>query len=369
MVGAGVRGEVEALLRLKECPGLGDRRISDMVKAEGSAVAALRAVTAQGQIFPQRAEPLEVASWKDRGITTLPITGAGYPPSLLALADPPPLLFLRGRAELLVEPAVAVVGSRRATEGGRETAEALGSVLASTGITVVSGMARGIDGAAHKGALAVGGNTIAVLGSGLEVIYPPSHRGLFREIARKGLLVSEFLPSEKALPHHFPKRNRVIAALVRAIVVVEAGERSGAFITVDHGLDLGREILAVPGSLHNPQARGTNALIRDGARLVASPESILDEFPDLLEEVGASRGSDPGHPGRGSPASPSPGRSESDLPQELRSLWRVLGPVPSPIDTIANAAGLSHGEVLAGLSTLELSGRAYRCPGMRFRRA
>jgi len=362
-------GEVEALLRLKECPGLGDRRITDMVKAEGSGVAALRAATAQGQIFPRREEHLDVASWKDRGITTLPITSAGYPSSLLALADPPPLLFLRGRAELLVEPSVAVVGSRRATEGGRETAEALGRVLASTGITVVSGMARGIDGAAHKGAMAVGGNTIAVLGSGLEVIYPPSHRGLFREIARTGLLVSEFLPSERALPHHFPKRNRVIAGLVRAIVVVEAGERSGALITVDHGLDLGREILAVPGSLWNPQARGTNALIRDGARLLSSPEAVLDELGTVVDEARARNTTTDSSSGRDSAPREArflPPRLTSD--PVLESLWLALGPEPRGVDALAERAGIPPAEALAGLSSLELLGHARRMPGMRFRR-
>jgi len=361
--------EVEAILRLKMTPGVGDRTISALVRRFGSGPSALRAVQAQGTLVEALAVPPPSSGWEKKGIRALPVTSEHYPVALRELSDPPPLLFLKGRELLLRGPSVAVVGARRATEGGRSVAEALGRILGASGFTVVSGLALGIDGAAHRGALSVGGRTVAVLGSGLDVVYPPSHRALFREVGVRGLLLSEFLPWEAALPHHFPKRNRIIAALARAIVVVEAGERSGALITVDHGLDLGREILAVPGSLHNPQARGTNALIRDGARLVASPESILDEFPELLEEVGASRGSDPGHPGRGSPASPSPGRSESDLPQELRSLWRVLGPVPSPIDTIANAAGLSHGEVLAGLSTLELSGRAYRCPGMRFRRA
>jgi len=340
-----------------------------MVKAQGSGVAALRVATAQGKIFPEREEPLPVAAWKERGIGILPITSPGYPPSLLQLADPPPLLFLLGKAELLLEPSVAVVGSRRATEGGRETAEALGRILASAGITVVSGMARGIDGAAHRGALGVGGKTVAVLGSGLEVVYPPSHRNLFREIARTGLLVSEFLPGEKALPHHFPKRNRVIAGLARAIVVVEAGERSGALITVDHGLDLGREILAVPGSLRNPQARGTNALIRDGARLLSSPEAVLEELGTLVEEaetggIGTTPASGRDSGPRDPPAAPSPLASDP----VLESLWLALGPEPRCVDDLAEEAGVPLADVLAGLSSLELLGQARRMPGMRFRR-
>jgi len=368
-------GEIQAILRLKSCRGLGDRSIAEMIRVHGSGAAALRVVKSQGQLFPSAGEELVTPSqsWAENGIRVLPLTDPGYPSSLKELSDPPPLLFLRGRDSLLQGPAVAVVGARRATEVGRETAEALGRILASAGITVVSGLARGIDGAAHRGALSVDGPTLAVLGSGLDVAYPPIHRRLFREMGRRGLLVSEFLPKEPALSHHFPKRNRIIAALARAIVVVEAGERSGALITVDHGLDLGREILAVPGSLRNPQAAGTNALIRDGARLLTSPGAILEELRGLVEE-GERRTSRVGS----APSSVEPGDSglfpsPTDgfclpLPTELRALWNALEPNPAPLDLIAGAAGMTPAEALAGLSSLELLGRAQRCPGMRFRR-
>ncbi|MGW8267087.1 MAG: DNA-processing protein DprA [Longimicrobiales bacterium] len=369
MVGPGMTPEVEAILRLKMTPGVGDRTISALVTRLGSGVSALRALRAQRRLFEPPEAPPPASEWVERGILALPLTSERYPAALRELSDPPPLLLLRGQERLLEGPAVAVVGARRATEGGRRVAEALGRTLGAAGIVVVSGLALGIDGAAHRGALSVGGRTVAVLGSGLDVVYPPGHRRLFGEIGARGLLLSEFLPWEAALPHHFPRRNRIIAALVRAIIVVEAGERSGALITVDHGLDLGREILAVPGSLHNPQARGTNALIRDGARLVSSPEDILDEFPALVKELAADRDSDQERPERASPDHLSPGVSERELPRDLRSLWGVLGPEPCPIDTIASAVGLPHGEVLARLSTLELLGRASRCPGMRFRRA
>ena len=298
---------------------------------------------------------------------TLPMTSRRYPSALLELTDPPPVLFLRGREELLHGPAVAVVGARRATEGGRSVAEALGRVLGAAGITVVSGMARGIDGAAHRGALEVEGNTLAVLGSGLEVVYPRTHGRLFNELGSRGLLVSEFFPWEAALPHHFPKRNRIIAGLVRAIVVVEAGERSGALITVDHGLDLGRDILAVPGSLQNPQARGTNALLRDGARLIPAPEAILDELPYLVEEAAALRKEAQGPQLGGGASSTARAAAGTAVPQDLHPLWRALRPEPQPVDAIAGMAGLTPGETLAGLSALELLGRAFRCPGMRFR--
>jgi len=374
-VGAGVAAETEAILRLRAHPGLGDRRISRLVLDHGSGVSALRAVAAQERLFPQEEGTVpSPESWEGKGIRALPMTASGYPARLLQLSDPPPLLFLKGNVSLIHRPAVAIVGARRATEAGRDTAEALGRVLGAAGITVVSGMARGIDGAAHRGALDVKGPTVAVLGSGLDIVYPPVHRRLFRDLGRHGLLVSEFLPTEPALPHHFPKRNRIIAALARAVVVVEAGERSGALITVDHGLDLGREILAVPGSVRNPQARGTNALIRDGARLLTSPEAILDELPELVVEVTSAKereGGGDGGGGDGPPESLPASLTASGLPAtaSVEPLWTVLGTEPLGLDAIARRAKLSTEDALAGLSTLELLGRVRRCPGMRFRRA
>lgn len=361
--------EIDAFLRLKMSPGVGDRRISALVELFGSGVSALRAAEAQGSLFDPLQDPPAFSTWGEKGIRALPMTDGDYPAVLRELTDPPPLLFLKGRERLLGDPSVAIVGSRRATEGGRSVAEALGRRLGAAGITVVSGMALGIDGAAHRGALSVGGKTVAVLGSGLDVVYPPGHRGLFKELGKRGLLVSEFLPWEAALPHHFPKRNRIIAALVQAIIVVEAGERSGALITVDHGLDMGRDILAVPGSLQNPQARGTNALIRDGARLISDPEAILDEFPLLLEQAAAARRMDPEGADRDPAEDLSLPPPEATVPRDLQALWRALGPEPRGVDTLAEGVGLTPGEVLAGLSMLELLGRASRCPGMRYRRA
>lgn len=367
--------EIGAFLALKAREGLGDRGIWEMVQRYGSGAAALKAVNGQGDLlqpvppFPGPSSPTsvegpgrrgnsrgsaQVREWLDKGMEILAVTFPDFPEGLLELTDPPPLLFLRGRASLLHNPGVAVVGARRATEAGRRLAEALGRVLAGAGIPVVSGMARGIDAAAHRGALEAGGPTIAVLGTGMKVVYPPGHRGLFRELARKGLAVSEFLPDEPAYPHHFPRRNRIIAALSRAVVVVEAGARSGAFITVDHALDLGRDILAFPGSVENPQALGTNRLLRDGARLLTHPEAILDEVPGLVDEIRPrnQRGEIP----------------DSQVPAELQPLLAALEQEPRPLETLARVAGLSTGEVAAGLTALELMGRARRCPGMRFRR-
>ena len=365
-MGAGVTSETEALLRLKRLPGFGDRKIMQLIRAHGSGIGALRAVQAQGGLFDSTAKPHKPETRRTAGIRALPITSSGYPELLRDLFDPPPLLFLKGREELLRGPAVAIVGARRATEGGRVVAEAMGRILAGAGITVLSGMALGIDGAAHRGALEAGGNTIAVMGSGLEVVYPRSHRALFEAVGTHGLLLSEFLPEQEARPHHFPKRNRIIAALARAIVVVEAGERSGALITVDHGLDLGRDILAVPGSLQNPRARGTNALIRDGARLLPSPAAILEEVPNLVEEA-ATLGRD-GSPHLAAETEDSGFPTDVGLPPGLRPLWKALETEPHHVDWIAGQARVDAGEALAGLSTLELLGYASRCPGMRFRR-
>ncbi len=382
MVGAGVAGgsppqredhaflqaEVDAFLELKGVPGLGDRGIRQLVDVCGTGEAALATFRRQGgpEAFRKKvrkgrrvhAPAEDLPSWDRGAYRILPMTSPDYPAVLHDLVDPPPLLFLRGREDLLYRPAVAVVGARRATEVGRRTAEALGRVLGEAGVTVVSGMALGIDGAAHRGALAVGGDTLAVLGSGLARVHPPSHRGLSREIGKMGLLVSEFLPPEASLPHHFPRRNRIIAALVRAVVVVEAGEKSGALITVDHALDLGREIFAVPGSVESPLARGTNALLGDGARAVPHPEAILpvvgELFPDLKREGG-------GGAGEGA-------RSEAAVPRELRPLFAGLSTEPRTAETLAREAGLDSGRVLAGLLALELGGWAVQCPGLRFRR-
>lgn len=348
------RREIRAFLRLRQMQGLGDLGIRRWVLEHGSGCAALEAATRQGELWPRQDPEREVQAWEEEGFHVLPQTSPRYPPSVLHLVDPPPLLFLKGRTELLSSPALAIVGSRRATEVGRRTAEGMAGILAGAGITVVSGMALGIDGAAHQGALDRGGPTVAVLGCGLRVPYPRSHRPLWRRIGQEGLLVSEFLPGEEARPHHFPRRNRIIAALARAVVVVEAGTRSGALITVDHALDLGRDVFAVPGSVENPQARGANALLRDGARVLPALDSLLEELTDLFPEL--------------LPAAERPGSGHAAVPGELRRIWSALSSEPVSVDEIVRRSSASQGEALAGLSALELGGWARQCPGMRFQR-
>jgi DNA processing protein len=345
--------EARALLRLKTRVQGGEGRLRDLVEAAGSGLEALRRIGVQGELLPPSSSDPPLARWVEAGYGILPMTSPRYPGALWELPDPPPVLFLRGRWELLHGPAVAIVGSRKATETGRRSAETMARILGAAGICVVSGLALGIDGAAHRGALAGGGPTVAVLGSGLDVGYPAAHRPLREKIARQGALLSEFLPGEEARKYHFPKRNRIIAALARAVIVVEAGARSGALITVDHALDLGREVLVTPGSVENPQAVGSNGLLRDGARPLTDPAGIMEE----LEPMGFQL-----PPAQGEPL-PAAG-----IPLELKPLWEALSTEPRELDQVARSASLPMDRALAGLSTLELNGWVRQCPGMRFMR-
>jgi DNA processing protein len=363
VVGAGLElssreeAEVRAFLTLKKESGLGDRGIKALVERFGSGSRALRARGYQLHLLKAEEEGSCHRGWLAEGIGVLPMTSERYPKVLHQLTDPPPLLFFKGNQDLLSGATVAIVGSRTASEAGRRTAGILAGTLARSGVTVISGMALGIDGAAHRGALEEGGNTAAVLGSGLRVVYPGSHRPLFRKLSSRGLVLSEFLPPEAALPHHFPKRNRIIAALSQAVIVVEAGARSGALITVDHGLDLGREVLAVPGSVQNPRALGSNRLLREGARVITDPTAVVQDLRDLGLSIREA-----------APTSP---RSEPEvlgIPRDLRRLWGVLSATPMGVEEVAKGAAMSFPQALAGLSTLELGGWARQCPGMRFRR-
>lgn len=363
MVGPGMslppweKKEIRALLALRESSKLGDRGIQKLVEAHGSGVAALKARGVQGDLLQESAPERRRTRWDEEGLDVIPMTSPRYPSSLLSLVDPPPILFLKGRTELIHRMGVAVVGSRKATGVGRRAAETIGRILGRAGIPVVSGMALGIDGEAHRGALQVGGDTVAVLGSGFSKVYPAAHRGLFHTIGEEGLLVSEFLPADPALPHHFPKRNRIIAALSHAIVVVEAGRKSGALITVDHGLDLGKEVLVTPGSVENPQTLGSNALLRDGARALPDPAAILE----VLDELGLWAGLRTSAPS----SKEDPG---SSVPGELKELWGALSDDPRSVEEVAVSAGASLSDVLSGLSVLELGGWVRQCPGLRYQR-
>jgi DNA processing protein len=274
---------------------------------------------------------------------------AGWPVRLEHLAQPPQSLWLAGPAELTA-PVVAVVGARRATLAGLDIARALAADLARAGITVISGMALGIDGAAHHGALAAGGITVAVLGCGVDVCYPPRHRPLRDAIAATGLLVSEEPLGTEPASWRFPKRNRLIAALAVAVVVVEAGERSGALSTARHAADLGREVLAVPGSIRNPVATGCNQLIRDGATPLLRLDDLIDAVPAL----------------RTAPAAPAAGRSRRAAEAPDRAEGRLLGMLgtdPVHPDRLAAELGCPAAALAVRLTSLEIAGRIAAVPG------
>jgi DNA processing protein len=346
------REEARALLVLDKTPGVGLVRLGSLVRRFGSAAKALRAspdafrAGSGGLKLPTAGawdEVDEALGLADRlGMEVRTWGHEAYPKALLNLHDPPPVLFLRGRSELLDEPAITVIGARRATGRSRDVAERLGHGLAHAGWCVASGMALGIDGAAHRGALLAEGDTIAVLGRGADQPYPPSHGRLFRDILDRGLVVSEFAPGTPPLPHHFPRRNRILAALSRAIVVVEAGARSGALITVDHALDLGLDVWAVPGPIDLPACEGSNRLLGEGARPLLSVASFL-------EELGGSE----------RPAAPRPDGPAGEVLSELAG-------EPLNVDQLASRLSLSAQEVMALLTDLELRGVVRRMPGMRF---
>jgi DNA processing protein len=308
---------------------------SHAARDEPGKVSALRA-DADAALVRAHAEGLAPIAWSD----------AAYPAALTTIPDPPPVLWTRGRVEALSAPAVAIVGSRAASPYGLSVAEQLAGDLAACGLVVVSGLARGVDSAAHRGALgAAGGVTVAVLGSGVDVVYPPEHAPLAHDIARDGAVISELVPGTPPLPMFFPRRNRIISGLSRAVVVIEASDKSGSLITARCALDQGRDVLAVPGNVLSGRNRGAHALLRDGAKIVESAD-------DILEELGmAARGG--GRPGA-APAVADP------------VLQALVPGEPCDLDAIADRTGLSSARLLPRLFELELQGLVRRAGGGRF---
>jgi len=377
------RSEVMATLELRMSWGLSDRVLRELITEMGSAVDALRnrrrlrqlrAGVSRPKPGGKNASPSDVMDRADAaGLQACALGCSGYPVPVFDLPDPPAVLWTRGDQSVLGLPGVAVVGARRATESGRRVAYEIGAALAEAGLAVVSGMALGVDGAAHEGALAGGGLTIAVLGSGADRPSPVSHRRLYDRIVRSGVVASEFDPGTRAAPFHFPRRNRVIAALARAVVVVEAAEKSGALITVDHALDLGRAVHAVPGPLDRPQSVGTNGLIRDGAGMVTSVEDMVEV---LLEEArpgpSGPRPDARAHPRHNEREDEAPAERGSVSPVEAESSDEVsdaLRPLliqgPWSLDDLVSASGRPVPEVSSTLLELELRG-SVRVDGSRY---
>lgn len=285
-----------------------------------------------------------------RGVHVIAWNDARFPSPLLAIADAPPVLWYRGVLDALFAPAVAIVGSRSASAVALETAACIAADLASRGVAVVSGLARGVDSAAHRAALAHG-RTIAVLGSGLDRVYPAEHRSLADDIARAGVVLSEHSPDTPALPFHFPLRNRLISGLSRAVVVIEASDRSGSLITAACALEQGREVMAVPGNVLTGRNRGGHALIRDGATIVECAEDIVTEL-GLAAAFAGTAAADASHKGTKTSADP--------------VLRRMDAGVAYDLDALAGASGLDPSRLLPRLLDLELQGQIRRIDGGRF---
>ncbi|MEO5882521.1 MAG: DNA-processing protein DprA, partial [Caldimonas sp.] len=373
------RDELAAWLRLVATPGIGrdaSRRLlaefGSPQRALDASIAARRPLVGRAAAGALAATPPEFAArlaatlaWLDArpasndsdGRDVLVLGDPRYPASLLETADPPTLLYVEGRIGLLANDAIAIVGSRNPTAQGLENARAFASHLSRAGLVVVSGLALGIDGAAHEGALEGEaedgtGGTIAVVGTGLDRVYPARHRALAHRIAATGLLVSEFPIGTASRAENFPIRNRIIAGLARGTLVVEAAVRSGSLITARLALEAGREVFAIPGSIHSPQARGCNALLKQGAKLVDSANDILEEF-SLARPVPA----DSSHA-----AEPAARLGKAD------PVLAALGFDPVSLDALVARTGMTTAELSARLLDLELAGRVARLPGQIFQR-
>ncbi len=275
------------------------------------------------------------------GLLTLDWRADAYPPALLTLPDPPLVVWVKGDPGVLLRPAVAIVGSRAARPGALEVARTLGAALAAQGVTVVSGLARGVDAAAHAGALEAG-TTAAVLGTGIDVVYPAQHAALAARIAERGALVTEFLPGTPPLAHHFPLRNRILSGLVRAVVVVEASDRSGSLVTARLAAEQGRDVMVVPGDVRGGANKGGHALLRDGARLVESADDVLEELGWTPRATSSAAGAEP----------------------PLVGILRRHGALP--VDDLVAETGRPAADLLAELLDLELGGLVTRDPSGRF---
>lgn len=353
---SGTRG---AWVRLTLIPGVGGETQRTLLKTFGSPQrifaasrseleAVVTAAVVASILEHRSAAAVEAAlAWAEQpGNAILALDEPTYPQMLLQTADPPSVLYAKGRLELLNRPALAVVGSRNATPQGLNNAESFAATLSQAGLTVVSGLALGVDAAAHSGGLAGAGSTIAVVGTGADRVYPARNRDLARRIAADGVIVSEFPLGTPALAGNFPRRNRVISGLARGVLVVEAAQRSGSLITARLAAEQGRDVFALPGSIHSPLSKGCHQLIKQGAKLV-------DDARDILDELGLA------------------GPATADLTQPAgpgSSLLELMGFDPCDIDMLASRTGQPPEHLSAELLQLELDGRIATLPGGRFQR-
>jgi DNA processing protein len=361
------------LIRLTMVSGVGPQTSRALLERFGSAGRALSAsraeLTAISGVGPQLAQRIarareehdagaELALCRRMGVRLIAHDDPEYPAPLQNIPDPPVLLYLKGRLEPRDQIAIAIVGSRHCTPYGIRTSERLAGALARTGFTVVSGLARGIDAAAHRGAIKAGGRSIAVLANGLASVYPPEHEDLARALAEAGGLLSEMPMRQVPLAGLFTQRNRIISGIALGVVVVEATPRSGSLSTARHAVEQNREVFAVPGPADSLSSRGCHRLIRDGARLVETVDDILEELGPLAGEIRT----DPGEPPVRHPA-------ELALTDLERSLLGRLDDHPTGVDDLVTRTAMTAGQVLATLSVLEVKRLVKRLPGSRFVRA
>lgn len=357
----------EILLDLMSVDGIGHVRIRRLVDGFGSTEALFSArpedlmraaridrITAESVLFRRHSgygrDQLKRA--RDSGVRILTCWDADFPTALRHIFDPPALLFVKGQLPAGGQPCIAVVGTRTPSPYGRHMAEVLGRELSGHGICVVSGLARGVDTWAHRGGLIGEGGTVAFLGNGVDVVYPPENARLSRQIMEHGALISEFPLGIRPAPAHFPRRNRLISGMSTGTIVVEAGEKSGALITAYMALEQGRDVFAVPGEVTNPRSRGPHQLIKEGAKLVESLSDVLSEVPGYqVTETSVQCGKFP------------PG-----LTREENGLWVHLSDRPIHIDKIALEAGVSTHSAMALLLSMELKDRVKQLPGMLFMR-
>ncbi|MDC8774199.1 DNA-processing protein DprA [Roseateles albus] len=366
------RDELAAWLRLLETPGIGLEAARRLLALTGSAQAIFESSEGAWQpalsaaqrdslsLPPAHFDDLLTQTWHwlnaDPAHDILLLGDADYPAALLQTADPPLLLYLHGKRELLSRPALAIVGSRSPTAQGHDNASQFAQALSKAGLTIVSGLALGIDGAAHQGALAGqregGAGTIAVLGTGLDQIYPKRHLKLSQEIVAHGLLISEYSLGTPVLPPNFPRRNRLIAGLSLGCLVVEAALKSGSLITARLASEAGREVFAIPGSIHSPLSQGCHALIRQGAKLVERVEDVLEEL--LIQPSIA-------------PACASP-TGDAALSREQAQILQLMGYEPVSLDALSQRAGWPVADLSGHLLELELAGEIARLAGQLFQR-
>jgi len=362
---------------LHRAPQIGTQRFHKLLASYGTPAEVFHArpegLRAAG-IAPASIDYLRQPDWEavDRDMEWLSQPGnhvvrfqdAAYPPLLKQIADPPVLLFVRGDTDYLAQPQLAIVGSRNPTHTGQALAREFAAHLASFGLTITSGLAAGIDGAAHRGAIEAGGATLAVAGTGLDRVYPARHRGLAHQVAENGALVTEFPPGTAPLAANFPRRNRIISGLSLGTLVVEAALRSGSLITARSALEQGREVFAIPGSIHNPLARGCHALIREGAKLVETGDHILEELASQISALVA-----PDDHRAGAAASAEQPRETGELPSEYRQLLELIEYEAVSVDQLVERSGLTPEEVSSMLLVLELDGHLVSGAGGRYSRA